>query len=129
MYTAFCLDQGKTESPRAQPQRWPAAALLRHESSLGRSATRALAINGLDLSTAVLQMAQTRTQIRPHKSGWLNGRGEISQQSYSLLPVPVAALAVTPLQHVQRCSTLLKKLEMSFSSKNAAKGPEKHRRT
>ena len=29
--------------------------------------------------TAILQMAQTLTQIRPHKPGWLNGRSAISQ--------------------------------------------------
>ena len=28
--------------------------------------------------TAILQMAQTCTQIRPHKPGWLNGRSKIS---------------------------------------------------
>ena len=28
--------------------------------------------------TAILQMAQTRTQIRPRKPGWLNGRSAIS---------------------------------------------------
>ena len=39
--------------------------------------------------TAILQMAQTCTQIRPHKPGWLNGHSAISL-SPSLLHIDVS---------------------------------------
>ena len=41
--------------------------------------------------TAILQMAQTGTQIRPHKPGWLNGRSEISLSLCLFQPTLVGA--------------------------------------